>query len=162
MQILILGLVYILVLLAQLTFANLLSVYSIKPDFVLIFVIYISFRFGRLWGGVGGFAAGIIEDSFITVLFGLNALCKTFVGFLVSVFPWRITGRATPDAALLLFLAALVHDFLFNVIYSLGSGTGLFFIFFRFALPGALYTLLFGSIFHAIFPGFLKFRYEHI
>lgn len=160
MNILGLSLLYVVILLLQLTFANLLMLYEIKPDFILIFVVAISLRYGRLWGGVAGFLTGLIEDGFMTILFGLNALCKAFVGFFVSVIPRRFTGTRAADAGLLLFIVALVHDFIFNWFYSLGSGTGALFILIRYALPGALYTTLIAMILQAIVPAVFWMTYE--
>ncbi len=160
MKFIVLGFTFIIILLAQLTFANLLSIYEIKPDFVLAFLVYISLKYGSQSGTTSGFGMGLITDCFMPHLFGLNALCKTFIGFLVSVMPRRITGTAHLDGGLLLFFGALIHDFIFNFIYSLGSDAGLFFIFFRYALPGAIYTTLIGVITFAIYPEFLKVKYE--
>lgn len=160
MNIFVLGLIYVIALLLQITFANLLSVYGIKPDFVLIYVIFISFKYGRLAGGVSGFFSGIIEDCFLTILFGLNALSKTFAGFIVSVIPWRLTGTKMTDAAFLLFIATLFHDFIYNWIYSFGTDIGVGFIFIRYAIPGAIYTTIFGMIVNAIFPNFFQVKYE--
>lgn len=151
---------YVAAFLLQITFANLLSVYEIKPDFVLIYVVFISFKYGRLAGGIGGFFSGIIEDCFLTILFGLNALCKTFSGFIVSIIPWRLTGTKMTDAAFLLFIAALFHDFIYNWIYSFGTDVGVGFVFIRYAIPGAIYTTIFGMIVNAIFPNFFQVKYE--
>ncbi len=153
-------LIFITILLAQLTFANLLSIYEIKPDFILVFLVYISLKFGRLWGTTSGFGMGLMIDCFMTPLFGINALCKSFVGFLVSLMPRRVTGTPHLDGGFLLFFGALLHDFIFNLIYSLGSETALLFIFFRYALPGAIYTTLVGALTYAVYPEFLKMKYE--
>lgn len=160
MNIFTLGIFYFAVLLLQITFANLLSVYDIKPDFILIFVVYISFKYGRLAGGISGFFSGFIEDCFLTLLFGLNTFCKTFSGFIVSVIPWRLTGTKMTDAAFLLFIAALFHDFIYNWIYAFGTDVGIGFIFIRYAIPGAIYTTIFGLIFNAIFPNLFYVKYE--
>jgi len=160
MKILFFGLVFGILFLFQLTFANLMAIYEIKPDFILIFLVYLSTRYGRLWGSSAGFIMGIIEDSFLTILFGLNALCKSLVGFFVAKLSWRLTGNVITDAGLLLFAVALVHDFLFNWIYSFGSEVGVLYIFFRYALPSAFYTAVIGMMITAIFPGFLQVAHE--
>ena len=116
----------------QLSLSNLLSIYGIKPDFILIFVVYISLRYGRLWGCISGFFMGLIQDSFLAIFIGLNALCKAFVGFLISIIPWRITGTSSTDGLVLLFFASLIHDFLYNWIYSFGSGSWILFVLLRF------------------------------
>jgi len=155
-----LGIIYLVLLLLQLSLSNLLSIYGIKPDFILIFVVYISLRYGRLWGCISGFFMGFIQDSFLAIFIGLNALCKAFVGFLVSIIPWRITGTSSTDGLVILFFAALIHDFLYNWIYSFGSGSGILFVLLRYALPGAIYTTLIGLITYSIFPKVFRVRYE--
>jgi len=160
MKVLFFSLIFVVLLLFQLTFANLMAIYEIKPDFILIFVIYLSLHYGRLWGSGAGFLMGVIEDNFLVMLFGLNALCKSLVGFFVARLSWRWTGRAITDGGLLLFVAALVHDFLFNWIYAFGSEVGVVYILFRYALPGAVYTAIIGMMITAIFPGFLQVSHE--
>ena len=142
----------------QLTFIPLLAVYGIKPDIILIYVICLSFKEGRIWGTIAGFLIGLVEDFFSAGFIGLNALTKSFTAFIAHTFPKEIFGSRVLQTGVLLFFCGFIHDFLFNLIYSLGTGIGIVHIVFRFAIPTALYTALVGMLICAIFPGVLKFK----
>ncbi|MEE9169265.1 MAG: rod shape-determining protein MreD [bacterium] len=154
------GLIFLVVLILQHSFANFMAIYGVKPNFIVIYIVFLSIKFGRLFGCIAGFFMGIIEDSLLTILFGLNALCKSFVGFIADNVHAGLIGNNLLDIGFLLFLASLVHNFLYNWIYSFGADVSAIFLLFRFALPGALYTALIGMIITAIFPKSIQLRYE--
>lgn len=160
MRFLITGLIFVIAIFLQYTFADLMAIAGVKPNFILIYLVVLSIKYGRLFGGIAGFIMGIIEDSIFTAIFGLNALCKSFVGFFVTSIPTSMFGTALLNTGILLFIADLFHDFLYNWIYSFGSGTGAVYLLFRFAIPGALYTSLVGMIIWAILPGFFGLQDE--
>ena len=160
MKYLTVGLIFLVVLILQHSFANFMAIYGVKPNFIVIYIVFLSIKFGRLFGCIAGFFMGIIEDSFLTILFGLNAFCKSFVGFIADNVPAGLIGNNLLDIGFLLVLASLVHNFLYNWIYSFGADVSAIFLLFRFALPGALYTALIGMIITAIFPKSIQLRYE--
>jgi|GEM_PF-420340 rod shape-determining protein MreD len=149
---------FILVVLLEVAFAGFMTVYGIRPDFILLYLIPFSLEFSRAKGTAGGFAVGLIQDAFGASLFGLNAFCKAFAGFLVHVIPSRFLGPRFLHAGSLIFFVTLFHDFFYNWIYSLGTGANVIFIFFRYALPGAAYTAMLGLLIKAIFPGYLRVK----
>ena len=150
------ALIYVAVLFLQLTFANFMAVYGISPNFLVIYLVYLSLKFQRTWGSVIGFLMGIFQDAVSTPLFGVNAFSKTFSGFFVHLLPRGKVGTPIADVGLLIFTVTLVHDFLFNFIYSLESQQGVLFILLRYAAPGAVYTAVLGMMIKALFPKFLQ------
>ncbi|MCD6165339.1 rod shape-determining protein MreD [bacterium] len=157
MNILKYGLIFIGLYLLQLTFIPLLVVYGIKPDIILIYVVYLSFKEGRIWGTVSGFLMGLIEDFFGFGFIGLNALTKSFTAFIAHTFPRQILGKHLLQTGIVLFCCGCIHDFLFNLIYSFGAGVSVVDIVFKYAIPTALYTSLLGVLICAIFPKILDF-----
>ena len=78
-------------LLAGLTFilqfylSEFMTIRSIRPDFLLIFIVYVSFQHGSFAGVIAGFTLGILEDlSGVGSMFGLAPLTKSITGFLIG------------------------------------------------------------------------------
>ena len=78
-------------LLAGLTFilqfylSEFMTISSIRPDFLLIFIVYVSFQHGSFAGVIAGFTLGILEDlSGVGSMFGLAPLTKSITGFLIG------------------------------------------------------------------------------
>ena len=78
-------------LLAGLTFilqfylSEFMTIRSIRPDFLLIFIVYVSFQYGSFAGVIVGFSLGLLEDlSGVGSMFGLAPLTKSITGFLVG------------------------------------------------------------------------------
>ena len=78
-------------LLAGLTFilqfylSEFMTIRSIRPDFLLIFIVYVSFQYGSFTGVIVGFSLGLLEDlSGVGSMFGLAPLTKSITGFLVG------------------------------------------------------------------------------
>ncbi|MFH1238670.1 MAG: rod shape-determining protein MreD [bacterium] len=81
----IIGLVILVALILETTVFNYLAIGGVKPDLLLIVVIYLALNKGALTGEISGFIAGFLQDVFSGGLIGLNALVKTIIGNLVSL-----------------------------------------------------------------------------
>ncbi|MEE9190364.1 MAG: rod shape-determining protein MreD [Candidatus Neomarinimicrobiota bacterium] len=59
-----------------------LSIHGVRPDFFLIFVLYIGIREGHLWGVITGFTIGLLSDLLgVSSHFGLSSLTYVIVGY---------------------------------------------------------------------------------
>jgi len=77
------SLVLIVVFLVQLLLSNILSIGDIRPDFVIIFIIYFAVNFGSFRGVIVGFGIGLIISYFDSgVIIGLLPLTYSIVGYL--------------------------------------------------------------------------------
>ncbi|MDP6966515.1 MAG: rod shape-determining protein MreD [Candidatus Marinimicrobia bacterium] len=78
------------VFLLQFVLSEYLTIQRIRPDFLLIFVIYLALKNGSMQGVIYGFTLGIIED-FLSAgsLIGLAPLTKSITGFLIG----RLQGK---------------------------------------------------------------------
>ena len=75
----------LVVLLLQLLLSELLSINQVSPDFLLIFVIYSTFIYGRLKGLVIGFFIGLISDLVgVSSYFGLYPLLLSSGSYSIS------------------------------------------------------------------------------
>lgn len=84
--------VFVGVMLAQLYLAELLALGDIRPDFILVFLVFLSARYGRITGILLGFSAGLLQDltGSLSVL-GASALAKSVVGYTVGTLNGTMT-----------------------------------------------------------------------
>lgn len=160
MKYLVLSLVFLGILLAQKTFADFMAIYEVKPNFIVIYLIFISLKYGRVFGCLAGFFMGVFEDVLFSALFGLSAFCKSFVGYFSNNVPVGFLGTASLDTGFLIFIVTFTHNILYDLIYSLGTEVSKLYLIVRYAFPGAIYTALIGFIIYAIYPKFLSIKYE--
>ena len=67
----------------QFMLVDFLSLNLIRPDFIVIYILYISLYRGRLFGTLLGFVLGLISNLFgVGSYFGLEPLCFSIVGYL--------------------------------------------------------------------------------
>ncbi|PID57859.1 rod shape-determining protein MreD [candidate division KSB3 bacterium] len=75
--------VFLGAMIAQTTLLNFFTIHGVKPDLVLIIVVYLGLIEGPNPGCLSGFSFGLFEDVYSGIsLSGVNALSKTISGFL--------------------------------------------------------------------------------
>jgi rod shape-determining protein MreD len=80
-------LIGILVLLFQAILSEFLSLNGVRPDFILIFILYISVNIGSFHGVLSGFLLGVLSDFLgIGSAFGISPLTYTLTGYLLGIF----------------------------------------------------------------------------
>ena len=131
------------VLLQWLVFQR-LGLWGVVPDVVLLFVALVAIKRGRLAGAVAGFSAGLLMDLLTNpAMFGLNALVKTLIGFVVGLFrsdQGENTRVAPPQALVGALVVAVVHNGLVTILLALDQGTRTPFLIVGLWLGGAVYT----------------------
>ncbi len=76
------GLILIVVFLMQVFFSNLFSIREVRPDFLIIFILYFSVNFGSYSGVLLGFSVGIIVSLFDSgITLGILPLIYSIVGY---------------------------------------------------------------------------------
>ena len=76
------GVILIIAFLMQIFLSNLFSIRGVRPDFLIIFVLYFAVNFGSFKGVLAGFSVGIISsffDSGMTI--GILPLIYSIVGY---------------------------------------------------------------------------------
>ncbi len=132
----------------QLSFSYLVSIYEVTPDLLILIVIWITLREGKLFGLVSGFLIGILFDFISMNVIGVNALTKTIVAYFVGYFYkenefWNIIRSNR------IFLLTFISVFLHNAIYyllmiKLTDSIG--WVYFKFTIGSTLYTFLFSLL----------------
>lgn len=140
----------LLIIIVQVLVSRFLSIAGVSPDFLLIFLVYVTIREGQFAGETSAFVLGVVLDIFAQGIIGSQALSKTIACFLVGYFynPDRVEQNIRNWPFLLLtLLAAFINNFLYYFLMTRGTDMSFGEFAFRYGAVGALYT-----VFIAIFP----------
>jgi len=136
----------------QATSLNCLSILGIKPDLLLILVIFLGLHKGPLPGAGYGFLAGILLDIFSPAPLGTNALSKTVLGFLAGAVASLLYFEAPFIQGLLLFLGMFLEGLiLFILLSSFHLAPSFYYSFLYIILPASFYTSLIAPLFFYTF-----------
>ena len=109
----------LLAFIIQSTVVENLSIQDIKPDFIIIILIYVSLSSGSLVGVILGFSVGLVQDFYGPPdNLGLNALCKTLVGFGVGIAKEGLYKDSLFVLIITIGGSFLAHDGLYHIINS--------------------------------------------
>jgi rod shape-determining protein MreD len=130
-------------LVLQATLSPRMAIGSVAPDFVVVCVVLFGLQMGRIPGSVFGFILGLVVDLGNPGFLGLNALCKSVVGYAAG----RM-GSATSPGSVVLFVVFLVvafaHDVIYYILFMWPRVGGALASIVTIALPSALYTAVIG------------------
>ncbi|NTW49784.1 MAG: rod shape-determining protein MreD [Chlorobiales bacterium] len=133
----------ILCYLQKLLFSR-LAIYDLAPDFVSLFVVFISIRESQSVGTTGGFFIGLLE-GFISGTPGAEPLKKTIVGFVAGYFTNADDRNLSRD----FFVATALSSFIGNIFYYLliySREVSILKLIFFYGLGGSVYNLLIGYV----------------
>jgi rod shape-determining protein MreD len=121
-----------------------IAIFGVAPDFTIIALVILALAAGPVPGTVGGFLLGLVQDLSNPDLLGLQALCKTGLGFGLGRLRGRLVHGMPLVEATVIGMAVLSHDLVYLVIQSNLSDEGSFLSFFTLTLPTAVYSGLAG------------------
>lgn len=127
--------------------------YRITPDVVIIGLVYVGIKRGKIIGSVSGFLSGLVLDIFSFSFIGLMALAKTASGFLSGFFSNEIKIERylnTYRFIVIVSFCSLVNNFLYFYVYFQGTNLVISEIMLRYVIPTTFYTALF-SVFPVLF-----------
>jgi rod shape-determining protein MreD len=124
--------------------APLLKIGEVQPNFAVIALVILALAEGSFAGTVGGFVLGLAQDVSVANLLGLNALCKSALGYTVGRLRGRIVYGIPIIEVLVIVLAVLVHDTFYLLVSSHLNNEAFLGPFALEVLPGALYSGLVG------------------
>lgn len=134
-------LVIILAILLQSTVFTFLQVAGVKPDLILLVVVFNGFLRGSREGAFLGFLAGLAQDVFTGNYIGLNALTKMLAGYLVGLAEARFYKESVIIVSLVTFMAGILNQLAYYVLlFYLGIQIPPFFAIFQVVIPAAIYT----------------------
>jgi rod shape-determining protein MreD len=118
------GLTTLALLVLQATFIRFISLGSVTPDILVIWLVYLALRYGQVHATVAGFILGFIMDLIAGDFLGLAALSKTVSGFAAGYF---YDEEKSPQVlasyrfAIIVFVVSLVHNLIYFGIFVQGS-----------------------------------------
>lgn len=113
--------IIILCLVVQTVCGNILTIFEIKPDFLLVIIIIFAFRHSSFESGTIGFIAGILQDSLSDITFGTNGLTKLIIGLMASTIK-KVYAENLISILLSIFVFTLVHSLLVFALLSRSLG----------------------------------------
>lgn len=135
-----------------------ISIASVRPDLLLAIVVYFSMLRGPVYGTIAGFALGLLQDTQSHHVLGLNAFAKAVSGFVVAHAPEGLVKESPLTQMGVLFLAALLHNLVFLILYTWAQISMMPALMARIGLPGALYTALAAPLLLALLQRALHYR----
>jgi len=136
-------LVFIPVVLIQLTVIPFVSIQGVVPNLLLIAVVYFSILYGQTFGTVTGATYGLLFDLISGNLVGSNMLSLTVAGFIAGYF----SGETRQDKylytysfTLVVLMGALVNAMIFSFFAVMDFNTNFLQALFNHALLPSIYT----------------------
>ena len=143
----------LLIWLTQLLLVDFLSIGTIRPDLLVILVLYWSIKYGRTIGIIAGFLIGLLIDfSGTASYFGLSPLIYSVTGYLGGYLKGTYS-RLNPIYFSISWVAILIFQFLIYCVVQyqdiLMTNPQLFWAKW---LGTTIYTLSFAGILQVIYP----------
>ncbi|MCL5289647.1 MAG: rod shape-determining protein MreD [Bacillota bacterium] len=130
-------------LLLQSTLFSFLQVSGVKPDLVLMLVIFNGFLRGSREGAFLGFLAGLAQDIFTGNYIGLNALAKMTAGYLAGLAEARFYKESVIIVTLVTFMVGIASQLAYYVLLLyLDIEVAPAFALGQVIIPSAIYTSL--------------------
>ena len=105
--------------LLEILFLDLFSINNIRPDFLVILVLYWSVKFGRTIGIISGFTIGMVVDFTGTAsFFGLSPLIFSITGYLSGNLKGLYNKVNPVFYTLLWILIIFIQAFIFSLIHN--------------------------------------------
>ncbi len=116
----------IFVLTLQTVFLRFVPIQSIKPDFLLIYTLYLGFEFPPVSGGLLAFLVGYLVDLYSGNSFGLYAISRPLLFYGAYVFKSKFYMEGYPSQFIFVFASTVVEACVMLVLLSFLSPEPLF------------------------------------
>lgn len=124
------------------TWGHEIAIRGIRPDFVLIMLIYGAMGSGAFAGTVLGFSVGLLEDfNGSPENLGLNAMCNTLVAYGVGVAGNTLYRDSLSTLLLTLLAASFVHSSVYWLVFTRFQPVESVYLLATVSLPTILYTI---------------------
>jgi len=119
---------------------------DVTPDFAVLLIALMALGRGPIQGAISGFVIGLFQDLFNPDLLGLNALAGAVTGYALSVAGSKMEPDNTLFTVALIAVAALLHDFIYLVVFTGLNLWKLIILFVTVSVPSAAYTAVAGIV----------------
>lgn len=146
------GVVYtvtvVLCLLLQLGLSPAMAIGGCQPDFLLIPVLIIALRSGVGAGSAAGFLLGLVEDFAGSGAIGCTALAFVIVAVVAGGVAAALESSSPLVSVAVAVTGSLLYEFAFGIasVLTSVSASGAWSTMFSYALPSALYTMVFACV----------------
>ena len=148
----------VLVWVSQLLFIDLFAIGTIRPDFLLILILYFSISNGRFTGTALGFLMGLLVDiSGAAIFFGLSPLTYTITGYIAGNLKGLYHNISPIYFMIFCMLILFFHFFIFCIVLYQEIWIINKSMFFARWIGTSIYTILFIMILQFLYP-FNKFK----
>ncbi len=130
---------------------RLFAIFDATPDLVLILVLVVSFRENRILAIIFAFAAGLLQDVFITDYWGLSALTKLIVAMIGSGFQRADQHYSLSYFASVFGALIFLNELLYQIFLSIGSQVSFGKTFVHVIIPCASYTFIVSLLMYFLF-----------
>lgn len=154
MKFLILFIQMLFVLALQGTVINLVKVFDVGPDLVLIYLVHVALKRGAVFGVFLGFLAGLIQDIYGPLShLGAGALALSCIGYFVGQLDETFLKLDLVTKLAVLGVAFFARDLIHALAIRMDSSI-ISTVFLQRSLPEGIYTLIVGTLmFYFIHPG---------
>lgn len=122
----------------------LIDIKGVAPDFSVIALVILALATGAGPATIGGFMLGLVQDLSNPTLLGLQALCKSCLGYSVGSLRGRLVYGVPLVEGLVVGIAVFSHDFFFLLVQSMLSDEQFLLPLFTRTIPAAFYSGLVG------------------
>jgi rod shape-determining protein MreD len=136
----------ILALFLQTSWTDAISLWEIKPDLILLILVFVGITSGQIEATILGFLSGFMIDVYNPEWMGLNALSNSLIGFAVGYSRVGIVAEDIQVQATVLFIASLIRDLIYFICYAFPDPLQALYLVLRYGLGTAVYTAVLGSL----------------
>lgn len=139
----------VLALVAQVTVANFIQVWGIRPDLIMILIIMNGFLRGIREGAFLGFMAGLLKDVVTGNFLGAGALSGLVAGCAAGYAESRLFKENLIIVMGLIWFISFLGQLVSYILLSMaGLGLSLFIGLFKVIIPASTYNALLGIVFY--------------
>lgn len=134
------------ILLSQLIVVEIISFNYIKPDILLIGLIYFTLMNGQIAGIISGFTFGLLMDIFSGGILGANALSKLIATFFAGFFSSENDSEReiiSTGFFIILFISSLIEKFVYIFITSNVDFKYIILVYVNYGIIPTLVTMVF-------------------
>ncbi|MBL7084973.1 MAG: rod shape-determining protein MreD [Candidatus Omnitrophica bacterium] len=134
-------LLVILFTLLQSTVLNYIRIFKVKPDILLILIIFFSLKLGRIYGLIVGALCGLLNEATSGIPSGVAVLVYSFGGLLLGhIGKWVYNQKLLGQLCITFVFSFTIYLSLFFLSQTFNASLSLFAILVSTILPVSLYT----------------------
>lgn len=147
--------IFIPLLILQLTVIPIISIEGIAPDLSMILLVFYTLKRGRMWGLIAAAIFGFFYDMVSGNALGSTMFSQSIAIFVAGLFFKEQHSEryiSNYKFSLILFLCAIINSVVFTFLANYDTGSSILAILLRQGILPAIYTSLIGGIVSVFYP----------